>query len=124
MSNKNTLWNDRRKWDSDALSALVPSEGDIKGKQNAALEAYRKFANCYYEIFNNGCFNWSSYGATYRALCKANGFVPYDVQTLRHCIRNGYDLPELEALGDLIIDAALDEQTDPLRANSNFKIAA
>lgn len=124
MSNKNTLWNGRRSWDSDALSALIPMEDGIKGKENAALEAYRKYANCYYEIFNNGCFNWSMYGATYRALCKANGVEAYDVQHLRHCVRYGFDLERLETLGDLIIDAALEEQTNPLRANTQMKMAA
>lgn len=122
--NDNTLWNGRRKWDSDALTVLVPASGEVKGKANAALEAYRRFANVYYEIFNNGCFNWPNYGSTYRALCKAHGLVPYDVSTLRHCVRNGYDLEELETLGDLIIDAALEEQTDPLRAANITKLVA
>ncbi len=123
-TNDNILWNGRRQWDSDALAVLVPASGEVKGKANAALESYRRFANIYYEIFNNGCFNWPNYGAAYRALCKANGLVPYDVQTLRHCVRHGYDLPELETLGDLIIDAALEEQTDPLRAANLNKLAA
>ena len=117
MTNKTTFWTGRRSWDVNALNALIPACGSVAGKENAALEAYRKFSNVYYEIFNNGCFNWPNYGSTYRALCKANGLVPYDVSTLRHRVRNGYDMEELETLGDLIIDAALNEQTNPLRAN-------
>ena len=114
--NTSTLWTGRREWDVNALNALVPAMGEISGKENAALEAYRKFSNVYYEIFNNGCFNWKNYGAAYRALAKAHGFVPYDVSTLRARISYGGDLLELETLGDKIIDAALDEQTNPLRA--------
>ena len=117
MTNKTTFWTGRRSWDVNALNALIPACGSVAGKENAALEAYRKFSNVYYEIFNNGCFNWPNYGSTYRALCKANGLVPYDVSTLRHRVRNGYDMEELETLGDLLIDAALNEQTNPLRAN-------
>ena len=44
--------------------------------------------------------------------------------SLRHCVRNGYDLTELETLGDLIIDAALEEQTNPLRAANITKLVA
>lgn len=115
MSNKNTLWNGRREWDVNALNALVPATGEVKGKENAALEAYRKFSNVYYEIFNNGCFNWQNYGATYRALAKAHGLTPYCVSTIRARLNYGGDLLELETLGDKIIDAALNEQADALR---------
>lgn len=105
-----TLWQGRREQDAKALSVLIPEMGEVDAKKSPALETYRKFANVYYEIFNNGCFNWSHYGPTYRAIAKANGMTPYDAHTMRHCIRNGYDLAELEVLGDIIIDAALVEQ--------------
>lgn len=122
--NDDILWNGRRKWDSDALTVLIPATGEVKGKANAALEAYRRFANVYYEIFNNGCFNWPNYGSTYRALCKAYGVEAYDVSTLRTCVRCGINLERLEVLGDLIIDAALEEQTNPLRAVNITKLVA
>jgi hypothetical protein len=43
---------------ADALQKLIPMQGEIPNKdQNPCLEEYRKVANQYYDLFNNGLHN-------------------------------------------------------------------
>lgn len=63
-----TYWNNNGRFQAtaDALQALVPAEGDIKGTNNRALEKFRKAVNCYYDLYNNGlCNRARSFAAVY-----------------------------------------------------------
>jgi hypothetical protein len=64
----NTYWSNNGKFQTtaDALQALIPDEGDIKGNKNKALERFRKAVNCYYDLYNNGlCNRARSFAAVY-----------------------------------------------------------
>lgn len=49
-------------WDSkgehqskaDLLQKLIPSEGEVEGDENKALEQLRRAINCYHDLYNNG----------------------------------------------------------------------
>lgn len=126
FSATNCLWNSRREWDIDALQALVPSSGSVSGKSNRALELFRQFANAYYDIYNNGGGNWCHVGQGFRNVCKAYGVKGLTLNDMKWniiTVRRGY-MDELEALADLVIDAALEEQTNPLRAANVTKLIA
>jgi hypothetical protein len=62
MSLEKSYWNHNGKFQAlaDALNKLVPCEGNIKGKNNVALERFRKASNCYYDLYNNGLGNRAS----------------------------------------------------------------
>lgn len=54
-----TYWANKGRYQdlANALNRLVPVEGEIKGKDNKALEKFRRASNAYYDIFNNGGCN-------------------------------------------------------------------
>ena len=56
---ENTYWNRKGTHQNlvKQLNELVPAMGEIQGKQNKALEKFRKASNAYYDIFNNGGCN-------------------------------------------------------------------
>ena len=56
---ENTYWNSKGTHQNlvKQLNELVPAMGEIQGKQNKALEKFRKASNAYYDIFNNGGCN-------------------------------------------------------------------
>jgi len=52
-----TYWNNNGKYQNvvDALQALIPIEGEVPNPyKNRALEKFRKAANAYYDLYNNG----------------------------------------------------------------------
>ena len=55
----NTYWNSNGTYQNlaEQLRPLVPVMGEVKGKQNKALDKFRKASNAYYDIFNNGGCN-------------------------------------------------------------------
>ena len=55
----NTYWNGNGKYQKtyEQLQKLIPAEGEVKGKDNRALERLRKYVNAYYDLFNNGGWN-------------------------------------------------------------------
>ena len=55
----NTYWNNKGTHQNlaEQLRPLVPAMGEVKGKQNKALDKFRKASNAYYDIFNNGGCN-------------------------------------------------------------------
>lgn len=113
-----TLWEDRRKQDTDRLQKLVPSQGRIHRGQheNRKLELFRLFMNAYYDLYNNGGGNWHVRGQGYRAAAK---FYKFRIMSVRD-LRNGIDYDqnacceELEKLGDAVINGALVEQWDTI----------
>ena len=55
----NTYWNSNGTYQNlaEQLRSHVPFAGEITGKENKALEKFRKASNAYYDIFNNGGCN-------------------------------------------------------------------
>lgn len=52
-----SYWNNNGKYQHLAgeLHKLIPASGQVSNaKQNPALEKFRKYANAYYDLFNNG----------------------------------------------------------------------
>lgn len=99
---KNTYWNNTGKWQhtADQLHGLLPREGAVAGK---ALEKFRKAANAYYDLFNNGrCINFKRiFGVRGKALLEnmqyARGLAAVQMETV-------------ESVMDKIILAAAKEQ--------------
>ena len=61
MTTEQTYWNGNGKYQNayKALAALIPAQGPVlDAKANPALERLRKFANAYYDVFNNGGCNY------------------------------------------------------------------
>lgn len=53
----NSYWNSNGKYQHlvGELEKLIPVAGEVENqKQNPALERFRKYANAYYDLFNNG----------------------------------------------------------------------
>jgi hypothetical protein len=60
MSNTNTYWNSKGKYQTVAmkLQDLIPGSGPVESpRKNKALEKLRKATNCYYDLYNNGLYN-------------------------------------------------------------------
>ncbi len=59
MDNANTYWNGSGQYQKayERLNKLIPAMGEVEGKDNRALERLRKYANAYYDLFNNGGCN-------------------------------------------------------------------
>jgi len=62
-SNENgSYWNDNGKFQNlvEQLQKLIPAAGPVpNAKQNPALERFRLYGNAYYDIFNNGGWNYA-----------------------------------------------------------------
>ena len=59
---KNTYWSHKGKHPAlkDAIEKLIPDCGEVDDPEgNPHLERYRKAANCYYDLYNNGLCNRS-----------------------------------------------------------------
>lgn len=57
---QNTYWNNNGKYQEfvERLEALIPDSGAVnQPRKNRHLEKFRKAANCYYDLYNNGLFN-------------------------------------------------------------------
>lgn len=118
MDRTQTFWNGRREADSDALqarmasilSSYVPAAFEIPGPSNRALEDYRRFANGYYDMFNNGG-NWSvrGIGNLFMGVARKHGVKLLKTEMRSWISGHGYHA-EMERLGDIVIDAALAEQ--------------
>lgn len=57
---KSSYWGGRGKFQAlaDKLEAMVPSTGEVKEpKKNRRLEKFRRAANGYYDLYNNGLGN-------------------------------------------------------------------
>ena len=56
----NTYWNNKGLHQAlaEELQKLIPIEGGVDNpRKNRALEKFRKAANCYYDLYNNGLIN-------------------------------------------------------------------
>lgn len=108
----NTYWNHSGKHQDkvDALQALVPAEGPVKGSKNKALERFRKAVNCYYDLYNNGLCNRAASFAKIFKVAPSDYGVGYTARCLR-VARFGPTLYEIvEKRMDEIIEAAVAEQ--------------
>ena len=108
-----TYWNSNGTYQNlaEQLRPLVPHAGEITGKENKALEKFRKASNAYYDIFNNGGCNRA---AEIRRIFKFGMTSMSEVvQTgrLRHRKLNWNAIHEkVEPIMDQIILAAAAEQ--------------
>jgi hypothetical protein len=61
---KDSYWNHRGTYQAAAkqLEQLIPAEGSVENPRstNRALEKFRRAANCYYDLYNNGLGNRAS----------------------------------------------------------------
>ena len=61
---KNSYWNHSGTYQAAAveLEQLIPAEGAVEDPRgaNRALEKFRRAANCYYDLYNNGLGNRAS----------------------------------------------------------------
>lgn len=58
-----SYWNSNGQYQkySEELANMVPISGSVaEPRKNRALEMYRKAANCYYDLYNNGLCNRAS----------------------------------------------------------------
>ena len=56
----NVYWYNRGKYQNlaERLEKMIPLKGSVKNpRKNKALEKFRKAANCYYDLYNNGLCN-------------------------------------------------------------------
>lgn len=109
----NTYWNSKgtHQAEADALTALVPDEGWIRGKKNAKLEIFRKASNAYYDIFNNG-------GCNRRALIR----TVFKIQMSNYIRwRGGYQTHDWDAIfrtiepimDEIVLAAATEQNVGP-----------
>jgi hypothetical protein len=57
---ENTYWNNNGTHQVliSALEKMIPAEGAVESpRKNRALEKFRRAANCYYDLYNNGLCN-------------------------------------------------------------------
>lgn len=102
-----TYWDNDGKYQraADRLQELIPSEGSVENPfKNKALEKFRKAANAYYDLYNNGGCNRA------QAITKL-----FKVRLSDYRNRNRYDFYQVlydrvEEQMDLIIEAAAKEQ--------------
>ena len=108
---KFSLWNGRRKADTDRIEARIPAAGAVEfDPDNFCLESYRAFANGYYDLYNNGGCNWNLKGKMFQWVARQHKISGVNLRDmLREIDYKGY-CNQLERLGDLVINAALKEQ--------------
>jgi hypothetical protein len=103
-------WNHTGKYESvkDKVAALVPISGEVENpRKNKALEKYRKAANCYYDLYNNGLCNRAS-----------EFYHVFKIKSSEHKIGSKYRgkftriLYELieEKMDQFVLDAALEQK--------------
>lgn len=71
----NTYWANtgRHQALADRLQTLIPIEGPVANtRTNPKLERFRKAANCYYDLYNNGLFNRASEFRTVFGIASSN----------------------------------------------------
>ena len=104
MSTHQNYWNNKGKHQAiyEMVQVLIPSEGEVSGAHNKALEKLRKAANCYYDVFNNGLCNRA---AEFRQVFGFGGTT-----FAKHFKMDSDDGLLLEAKMDDIIMAAFIEQ--------------
>ena len=111
MSPKLSLWNNRRKADTDRIEALIPMTGEVPfNPDNFCLEVYRVYMNGYYDIYNNGGCNWKHKGKKFQWAARQHKISGLSLRDMLHEIDYKGYCNNLERLGDLVINAALKEQ--------------
>lgn len=109
-----TYWsNNRNPAEVDYLNAQVPAEGPVTSEVRPWLEAWRRFTNGYYDLFNNGWCNWDMVGREFQAACTKADYK-FNKGDLVH--RDGEFVSEgsrpwrvLELAGDAILRNAIFE---------------
>ena len=108
-----TYWDGTRNPDEvKYLNAQVPTSGNVEDKQRKWLEAWRRFSNGYYDLYNNGWCNWDMCGYNFRTACKKVGFTARKSDFVN--IYSGYSRRNetwlrLEEVGDKILHKAIFE---------------
>ena len=101
----NTYWNSNGTYQNlaEQLRPLVPVMGEVKGKQNKALDKFRKASNAYYDIFNNGGCNRAA---------EIRGIFKFGMTSMRLGKRFDWNAihEKVEPIMDQIILAAAAEQ--------------
>jgi hypothetical protein len=60
----------------DKIEALIPSSGSVDNpRKNRALEKFRKAANCYCDLYNNGLMNRASEFRTVFGIASTNYII-------------------------------------------------
>lgn len=98
----NSLWrgNSTHSKICDELSKKLPDKGrpDSYGRNNKALERFRKAQNAYYDLYNNGLFN------------KARSFSKvFGIKVSRYVVGNGEFLPELYELVEVKMNSIIED---------------
>jgi len=104
---KDTYWNHKGKYEKLAkqLHELIPTEGEVKGAKNKALDKFRRASNCYYDLYNNGLCNRR---AQFRQVF---GFpVPSYMLWLRHDISESIQQKLEDEMSKIILAAAKEQR--------------
>ena len=105
--NTNTYWNNNGKHQelADRLQRLIPVSGTvIMPRANPALETFRKAANAYYDLYNNGLWNRArSFSRLFRI--RVGGYMDGNKKPLPRL----YELAE-EKMHDIILAAAKEQK--------------
>lgn len=96
---KETFWDHRRDEDINFIQAYIPLMGKCSTPK---MERFRKYQNMYYRLYNDG--DKPSYSSM-NSLARAVGLSWSGVQWRTQYGR----LDELEAIGDRLLDAAIEE---------------
>lgn len=96
---KETFWDHRRDEDINFIQSYIPLMGKCSTPK---MERFRKYQNMYYRLYNDGDKpNYSSMSSLARAVGLSWSGVQWRTQYGR--------LDELEAIGDHLLDAAIEE---------------
>lgn len=105
--NANTYWNNAGKYQelADRLQRLIPVSGTvIMPRANPALETFRKAANAYYDLYNNGLWNRA------RSFSRLFGIRVGDyMDAKKRPLPRLFDLTEPK-MDDIILAAAKEQQ--------------
>lgn len=102
---ENTYWNNKGKYQdlAEGVQALIPDQGPVpNARKNPKLERFRKAANCYYDLYNNGLCNRASEFRT------VFGIASSKYRTRRWFSDCLFELTE-SALDNIIFDAAVEQ---------------
>ncbi len=105
-----TFWSGKHKDATSVLNALTPTEGEVTDPKRPMLEAWRLMSNGYYDMYNNGGYNWKIRGPGFRKACRLVGVRAPTKEELVYCGNlHKHHRERLEIVADAVFHAALIE---------------
>lgn len=105
-----TFWDGKSENETEILNNLIPVEGPVFDTTRVNLEIWRKFQNCYYDIYNNGFCNYDNLKDDWETVLKSLNCGEQSVQMMSvDFVNTKSGLEVLEIFADILFGRARSE---------------